>query len=120
VPLYRGDLERALAQRWPSTVEALGIRLSGPAPVRRDVALAVEVFQGIVERSHISDPVFLDTRLTNHGGDQGGRDGEEVAEADDDAGLRSRSALAILRKGAGIVRLRRERPQTRMSKGCRQ
>ena len=65
-----------------------------------------------MERSHISDPVFLDTRLT--------RDGEEVAEANDDAGLGTRSALAILRKGADIGRPRPERQQTRMSKGCRQ
>src|SRR6266542_4973792 len=34
----------------------------------------------------ISDPVSLDTGLTNHGGDQGGRYEEEGAAADDTAG----------------------------------
>ena len=94
-------------------VQSFGVRARAPAgragSMGGDFALAVEVFEDIVERSHISDPVFLDTRLTNHGGDQGGRDGEEVAEANDDAGLGTRSALAILWKGADIRRPRRGR-----------
>jgi len=36
----------------------------------------------------ISDPVFLDTCLTDHGGNQGGRHGQEVAEAGERSGRR--------------------------------
>ena len=35
-----------------------------------------------IEHTFKSDPVSLDTSLTNHGGDQGGRHGKEGAEAD--------------------------------------
>src|SRR6185295_9027544 len=94
-PLPRRSRARAWPSGGPTRPQGRGRRHppQRPAPGRRDVALAVEVFEDIVERSHISDPVFLDTRLTNHGSDQGGRDAEEVAEANDDAGLGTRSAL---------------------------
>src|SRR5258705_10676324 len=53
----------------------------------------------------ISDPVSLDTSLTNHGDDQGGGDGEEGTEASDSArrgagGQRGRGAPGAVERAA--------------------